>query len=139
MKQPHTEGDVIMRIAKNDIPVTLDVPGAKARQSADFGSANGVLGAEYFSMGAGTDIAPLLEGLEQDLCQASHWGYVLEGEVVVTYGDGTSETCRGGDMYHWPAGHTVRVVDDAELVMFSPKAAHGQVIEHIAAKVAAQG
>ncbi len=128
-----------MRIAKNDIPVKLDVPGAKARQSSDFGTAEGVLSAEYFSMGAGTDIAPLLEGLEQDLCQAAHWGYVLEGEVVVTYADDSTETCRGGDLYYWPAGHTVRVVDDAELVMFSPMAAHGHVIEHIGAKIAAQG
>jgi hypothetical protein len=128
-----------MRIAMNDIPVKLDAPGAIARQSADFGTADGALSAEYFSMGAGTDIAPLLEGLDQDLCQAPHWGYVLEGEVVVTYGDGNTETCRGGDLYHWPAGHTVRVVEDAELVMFSPHAAHGHVIEHIAAKIAAQG
>jgi hypothetical protein len=126
-----------MRIAKNDIPVKLDAPGAKARQTADFGTADGVLSAEYFSLGAGTDIAPLLQGLEGDLCQAPHWGYLIEGEVVVTYGDGSTETCRGGDLYYWPAGHTVRVVDDAELAMFSPQAAHGHVIEHIAAKIAA--
>jgi Cupin domain len=128
-----------MRIAKNDIPVKLDAPGAKARQSADFGTADGVLSAEYFSLGAGTDIAPLLQGLEGDLCQAPHWGYVLEGEIVVTYADGAEETCHRGDLYYWPAGHTVRVVDDAELVMFSPRAAHGHVIDHLAAKIAAQG
>jgi hypothetical protein len=128
-----------MRIAKNDIPVKLDAPGAKARQSADFGTADGVLSAEYFSLGAGTDIAPLLQGLDGDLCQAPHWGYVLEGEIVVSYADGTEETCHGGDLYYWPAGHTVRVVDDAELVMFSPRAAHGHVIDHLAAKIAAQG
>ena len=89
-----------MRIAKNDIPIKLDVPGAKARQLPDFGTADGVLSAEYFSLGAGTDIAPLLEGLEHDLCQAPHWGYVLEGEIVVTYGDGakpaTAVTCTTG-------------------------------------------
>lgn len=128
-----------MRIAKDDIPVKLDAPGAKARQSAEFGTADGVIGAEYFSLGAGTDIAPLLQGLEGDLCQAPHWGYVLEGEVVVTFADGTTETCRGGDLYHWPAGHTVRVVDDAELVMFSPLAEHAHVIDHLAAKIAAMG
>lgn len=128
-----------MRIAKNDIPVKLDAPGATARQSADFGTADGVLSAEYFSLGAGTDIAPLLQGLAGDLCQAPHWGYVLEGEIVVTYADGSEETCRAGDLYYWPAGHTVRVVDDAELVMFSPRAEHGHVIDHLAAKIAAMG
>jgi hypothetical protein len=127
-----------MRIAKDDIPVKLDVPGAKARQLPDFGAADAVLSAEYFSLGAGTDIAPLLEGLEGDLCQAPHWGYVIEGEIVVTYGDGSDETCHGGDLYYWPAGHTVRVVEDTELAMFSPQAEHGHVIEHLAAKLAAQ-
>lgn len=52
-----------MRIAKDDIPVKLDAPGAKAPQSADFGTADGVLSAEYFSLGAGTDISPLLPRL----------------------------------------------------------------------------
>jgi hypothetical protein len=51
-----------MRIDKHDIPVKIDVPGAKARQLTDFGSATGSLG-KYFSLGAGTDIAPLLVGL----------------------------------------------------------------------------
>jgi hypothetical protein len=89
--------------------------------------------AEYFSLGAGTDIAPLLEGLEGDLCQAPHWGYVIEGEIVVTYGDGSDETCNGGDLYYWPAGHTVRVVEDTGLAMFSPQAEHKDVIDHLAA------
>ena len=128
-----------MRIAKDNIPVTLDIPGAKARQMPDFGTADAVLSAEYFSLGAGADMAPLLEGLEGDLCQAPHWGYVIEGEVVVTYGDGSTETCHGGDLYHWPAGHKVRVVKDAELAMFSPQVEHEHVIDHITAKIAAQG
>lgn len=127
-----------MRIPKDDIPVKLDVPGATARQLPGFGTADAMLSAEYFSLGAGTDIAPLLEGLEGDLCQAPHWGYVIEGEIVVTYGDGSHETCHGGDLYYWPAGHTVRVVDDTELAMFSPQTEHGHVIEHLAAKIAAQ-
>ena len=80
-----------MRIPKEQIPVKLDVPGAKARQLSDFGTASGVIGAEYFSLGAGTDIAPLLQGLEGDLCQAPHWGYMISGDVVVTYADGSDE------------------------------------------------
>jgi hypothetical protein len=104
---------------------------------AESSAADGVISAEYFSLGAGTDIAPLLQGLDGDLCQAPHWGYVLEGEIVVTYADSEEETCSAGDLYYWPAGHTVRVVEDAELVMFSPRAAHGHVIDHLAAKIAA--
>jgi hypothetical protein len=79
-----------MRLPKEQIPVVLDIPGATARHLPDFGTASGVFGAEYFSLGAGTDITPLLEGLEGDLCQAPHWGYLIAGEVVVTYADGSS-------------------------------------------------
>ena len=39
-------------------------------------------------MAAGVDMAPLLEGLNDDSCHAPHWGYVLSGQVIVTYGDG---------------------------------------------------
>jgi hypothetical protein len=70
-----------MRIAKADIPVKLSVPGAVARQASGFGEAAGLgaMAGEWFSLGAGTDIAPLLKGLKDDLCQSPHWGYMLAG------------------------------------------------------------
>jgi hypothetical protein len=126
-----------MRIAKNDVPVRLEVPGAVARQLPDFGKASATLAGEYFSMAAGTDLAPLLEGLEHDLCQSPHWGYVIEGDLVVTYTDGDTEQCCTGDLFHWPAGHTVRVDEDAELILFSPQTEHMAVVDHIAGKVTA--
>lgn len=129
-----------MRIAKSDIPVRIDVPGAVARQRPDFGDASGLgtIAGEYFSLGAGTDIAPLLQGLKDDLCQAPHWGYVLQGSLTVSYADETEETTRGGDLFHWPAGHSVRVDEDAEVVLFSPQHEHGAVIDHMLAKMANQ-
>lgn len=125
-----------MRLDKHDIPTKIDVPGATARQLADFGSAEGPLGAEYFSLGAGTDIAPLLVGLQDDACQAAHWGYFISGAAVVSYTDGTSERCTGGDVFHWPAGHSVRVEEDAEVILFSPVAAHTAVLDHMLAAMA---
>ena len=47
---------------------------------------------EYFSMGAGVDISPLLEGLPGNSCDAPHWGYVMQGRVVVTFDDRPAET-----------------------------------------------
>jgi len=78
-----------MRIAKQDVPVRINAPGAVARVKANFGDATGygMISGEYFSFGAGTDISPLLQGLEGDLCQAPHWGYLLQGELTVTYAD----------------------------------------------------
>lgn len=124
-----------MRIPKEQIPVKLDVPGARARQLSDFGTASGTIGAEYFSLGAGTDIAPLLQGLQDDACRAPHWGYVITGDLVVTYTDGTSDRCVGGDVFHWPAGHSVRVEQDAEVILFSPQHEHLEVIDHMARKL----
>jgi hypothetical protein len=122
-----------MHITKNDIPTKIDLPGAKARQAVDFGDASGYgsLGAEYFSLGAGTDIAPLLKGLTDDACHAPHWGFMVSGELVVTYSDGENETCKGDDLFYWRPGHSVRVVRDAEVILFSPQVEHGQVMDHM--------
>jgi len=130
-----------MHVTKNDVPVKLDVPGATARQLTGFGDATGygVIGAEYFSLATGTDIAPLLEGLEGDVCHAPHWGYLLEGAVVVTYSGGSEETCTASDLFYWPPGHSVRVTADAEVILFSPEAEHGAVIEHMGEKLAGAG
>lgn len=126
-----------MRIAKEDIPVKIDVPGATARQITDFGDATGYgkIGGEYFSLGAGTDISPLLQGLDGDLCQSPHWGYVLEGKLTVTFADGQQESVSTSDMFYWPPGHTVKAEKDTEMVLFSPQHEHGEVIEHIRNKL----
>lgn len=122
-----------MHVSKTDIPERINVPGAIARQVVDFGDASGYgkIAGEYFSLGAGTDIAPLLKGLEDDLCQSPHWGYVMEGEVTVTYKDGPEETISGGDLFYWPPGHSVRVGKDAEVILFSPQAEHCAVVDHL--------
>ncbi|HEX4926362.1 MAG TPA: hypothetical protein VFV74_00030 [Burkholderiales bacterium] len=122
-----------MRIAKDKIPAKINVPGAVARKVGDFGDASGLgkFGGEYFSLAAGTDIAPLLKGLKDDACQAPHWGYMLKGEVVVSYTDGKSDTCRESDLFYWPPGHSVRVVSDAEVILFSPHEEHDHVIGHM--------
>lgn len=93
------------------------------------------MGGEYFSLGAGTDIAPLLKGLEGDACQAPHWGYMVSGEVVVTFTSGTAETCQENDLFYWPPGHTVRVVRDAEIVLFSPQHEHAHAMDHMLDKM----
>jgi hypothetical protein len=127
-----------MRIAKTDIPERINIPGAVARQATEFGDATGYgkIAGEYFSLAAGTDIAPLLQGLEDDLCQSPHWGYLMEGEITVTYSNGSKESVNGGDLFYWPPGHTVAVSRDAEIILFSPQQEHCAVVEHIRKKLA---
>jgi hypothetical protein len=126
-----------MRLAKNDVPVRIDVPGATARQARNFGDATGYgrMGGEYFSFAAGTDIAPLLHGLEGDLCQSPHWGFLVEGKLTVSFADGAIETVVTDDLFYWPPGHTVRAEEDTEVILFSPEREHSAVIEHILDKV----
>ena len=128
-----------MRITKADIPIKFAVPGAIARQLLDFGDANGfgTIGGEFFSLAAGTDIAPLLTGLDGDSCHAPHWGYMISGGLVVDYTDRSSDTCTGGDIFYWPPGHSVRVTDDADVILFSPQQEHTQVLDHMLAKMQA--
>jgi hypothetical protein len=126
-----------MRIDKKDVPVKFQVPGATARLRTGFGDPKGygTMSAEYFSLGAGTDIAPLLKGLEGDACHAPHWGYLAEGALTVTYNDGSRDEVKGGDLFYWPPGHSVRVEKDAEVIMFSPQHEHIQVLDHMKAKM----
>ena len=128
-----------MHIAKNEVPIKVKAPGAVARQKTDFGDATGYgkMGGEYFTMDAGADIAPLLQGLEDDLCQAPHWGYVIKGTLTVSYKNGEAEDVNSGDLFYWPPGHTVKAGKDAEIVLFSPQHEHTQVFDHFNSKLGA--
>lgn len=128
-----------MHVAKEQVDVRLSIPGAVLRQQKGFGDVSGFdsISGEYFSLAAGVDTTPLFEGLEGDLCQCPHWGYVLSGRVTTSDADGRRETVETGDLFYWPPGHNVLVEVDAEIVMFSPQRPHSHVIEHMAAKLAA--
>jgi hypothetical protein len=43
----------------------------------------------------------------------------------------------GGDLFYWPPGHTVKVGQNAEVVLFSPQHEHGMVIDHMLKKMSA--
>ena len=126
-----------MRVAKEDVDVKMEIPGAVIRQRTDFGDASGLgkFSAEYFSFSAGVDTTPLFEGLEGNLCQCPHWGFVLRGRLTTTNADGVQETVNANDLFYWPPGHNVKVDSDAEIVMFSPQHEHSHVIAHMIEKV----
>lgn len=126
-----------MKIAKDTIEVKMEIPGAIVRQRTDFGDASGLgkISGEYFSLSAGVDTTPLFMGLEGNLCQCPHWGYLVSGQVTTTDSEGIEETVNANDLFYWPAGHNVKVNSDAEIVMFSPQHEHTQVINHMIEKV----
>ena len=122
-----------MRIAKEDIEVKMEIPGAVIRQRTDFGDATGLgkISGEYFSLSAGVDTTLLFQGLEGNMCQCPHWGFVLLGRLTTTDADGKQETVNANDLFYWPPGHNVKVDSDAEIIMFSPQREHSHVINHM--------
>lgn len=122
-----------MRIAKENVDVKMEIPGAVLRQQAEFGDITGYgkISGEYFTLAAGVDTTPLFQGLDDNACQCPHWGYVLDGRITTTAVDGTVETVNTGDLFYWPPGHNVRVDADAEIIMFSPQNEHTAVIDHM--------
>ena len=126
-----------MRVAKDNVDVKMQIPGAVIRQRTDFGDASGFdkISGEYFTLAAGVDTTPLFLGLEGDLCQCPHWGFVVRGQLTTTDAMGAQETVKTNDLFYWPPGHNVKVDADAEIVMFSPQREHSQVIAHMIAKV----
>ncbi len=126
-----------MHVAKDNVDVRMEIPGAVIRQRTDFGivSGTGSISGEYFTLSAGVDTTPLFQGLEGDLCQCPHWGFVIRGQITTTDAIGVQETVKANDLFYWPPGHNVKVDADAEIVMFSPQHEHSQVINHMIEKV----
>ncbi len=126
-----------MRVAKDDVDVKMEIPGAVARQKTEFGSVKGFdkISGEYFSLSAGVDTTPLFEGLEGNACQCPHWGFVVRGRITTTDANGVAETVNTNDLFYWPPGHNVRVESDADIIMFSPQREHTLVIDHMIRKV----
>ena len=125
-----------MRVAKDDVEVKMQIPGAVIRQRTGFGNVSGFdkISGEYFTLSAGVDTTPLFQGLEGNLCQCPHWGFVIRGQITTTNASGTRETVNANDLFYWPPGHNVKVDADAEIVMFSPQGEHSHVINHMIEK-----
>ncbi|MBD3332416.1 cupin domain-containing protein [candidate division GN15 bacterium] len=121
-----------MKMRKEDMPIEVDLPVAtfRAREWDEMTVA-------FVTLAAGADATPLLEGLPGNRCQCPHWGYMLKGAIHVTYDDGETEVCRAGDMFHWRAGHTVRVDEDTSFLEFSPGDELRKVYDHIGEKAKA--
>lgn len=125
-----------MHVARDNIEVKLQLPGVVLRQRTEFGDVHGYdkVSGECFSLAKGVDTTPLFIGLEGNLCQCPHWGYVIEGRITTTDASGNEETVAANDLFYWPPGHNVRIDADAEIVMFSPQHEHTHVIDHMIEK-----
>ncbi|APH74191.1 cupin domain-containing protein [Aquibium oceanicum] len=122
-----------MRVAKDQVDIQMQIPGATIRQQKNFGDATGYgeISGEYFTLAKGVDTTPLIQGLHGNVCHCPHWGFVVKGKLTTTDIAGNRETASTNDLFYWPPGHNVQVEEDAEIVMFSPQHQHSLVIEHM--------
>ena len=121
-----------MKIKKEEIPVTMEAPGTTMRGLPGYGG----MTVAFNEIPAGTDFSPMLQGLKNDSCHCPHWGYLIDGEMLVKYDDGTEEKLVTGDVFYLPPGHTAIVEKDMKFLDFSPEKELKEVMDHIAKKVA---
>jgi len=121
-----------MKINKEDLPVTMEAPGTIMRSLPGYGG----MTVAFNDIPAGTDMKPFLMGLKNDSCQCPHWGYIVEGEMLVEYDDGRHERLVKGDVFYLPPGHTALVEKDLRLLDFSPEKELKEVMEHVGRKMA---
>ena len=121
-----------MKIQKEEIPITMEGPGTIMRGLPGYGG----MTVAFNQLPAGTDFSPLLHGLKNNSCHCPHWGYMVEGALLIKYDDGTEETLTAGDVFYLPPGHTAIVMKDMKLLDFSPEKELNEVMSHIAKRVA---
>lgn len=119
-----------MHQAAASLQTAIDVDAVSAK-----GTTDGAMIAGKRKRAMGSDLAPALAGLPDDHCQCPHWGYVIEGEIEVTYQGGARGTVRAGDHCDWPARKGVRVTEDRSDVAFSPVEATAELRAHVTCKM----
>ncbi len=115
-----------MHATRDELPILFG-EGPTTIRGADWDGLRSMI----VSLPAGTDLAPLLQGLPGNLCPCPHWGYVLKGRLRVRYAD-REEALQAGDLFYLPPGHTPLVEEDCEFVEFSRPAEHQPVLDHVA-------
>ena len=85
---------------------------------------------------APADPAPLFKGLPDDRCQCEHYGYVLDGEIIVRYAD-SEEVIMAGAAYYIPPGHLPLIRTSAKTLEFTKTADLNKTMETVSRNVAA--
>jgi mannose-6-phosphate isomerase-like protein (cupin superfamily) len=112
-----------MRGSREDLPATMESDQVIV-QEAEWADIH--VGFETYN--EEFDLAPLLRGLPDDMCQCPHYGYVLKGRMRVRYAD-REEVFEAGDAYYIGPGHSLIMEAGTEIVEFSPKDEYRKTME----------
>ena len=120
-----------MKERKEDVKKTLDSDVVTSHDTV-----MGDMAVSYVITRKELNLAPLLKGLPNDQCQARHWGYVLKGSFEVDYGD-HKETCKEGEFFYLPPGHTLRAFSGTEVIQFTPNEENEKTVTAMTKNMAA--
>ena len=114
-----------MRASVHELPVMIAEEGTVVRE-IEWGEMH--VGHETYE--TAFDLAPLLKGLPDDMCQSPHWGYVSKGRMRIRFtGRDDEEVVEAGELYYLPPGHAPVFEAGTEIVEFSPKEAFQRTME----------
>ena len=85
-----------------------------------------------FTVAPAVDCSPGYVGLPGALCPCPHYGFVFEGRLRCVYPgtDWPDEVAEAGDVYFFPAGHTLIYEEASQVLELNPAAALETVMDH---------
>ena len=104
------------KVSKASAPSHMVFPGFVDEYEQEIGDWTVTLESTLADM----DLAPLFKGAPNDLCQASHMGYVIKGKFGIRRADGVEEIYEAGDAFVIEPGHTPTQFAGSEYVAFTP-------------------
>jgi hypothetical protein len=112
-------------INEAEVPVVIENESVTLRMTEV-----GEMTVSFIRLAEGTDLGPALEGLEGDRCPCPHWGYMLEGRLLMR-GERADTEYDAGQAFYWAPGHVPVALTDCAYVDFSPTADFASVVRHI--------
>ncbi|KPM51983.1 hypothetical protein CcI49_19790 [Frankia sp. CcI49] len=78
------------------------------------------------------DCTPGYQGLPGGVCNCPHYGYIFSGRLRAVYPgtDWPDEVATAGDVYFFPAGHSLIYEEPSEVLELNPAAALAALMEH---------
>lgn len=111
---------------RNDAPIAIEGGGVELRMQ----EVGGDMTVAFAKFPKGTDMAPAVKGLPDDLCQCPHWGYLFKGRLKMQTKHG-DEIYEAGQAFYWAPGHAPEALEDCEYMDFSPTKEFNEVIDHV--------
>jgi len=115
----------VQNLTPDNVPIVIKDENVELRMAEV-----GEMTVSFIRLTEGTDLGPALVGLDGDSCPCPHWGYMLEGRLLMR-ATGNDQTYEAGQAFYWAPGHAPFALTDCAYVDFSPTAEFDAVIAHI--------